>query len=265
MRTGALLLAALCFGVGQSALAGAGADGRFEARSSRHFRLLQDVAIDHYTGPSGTRAFERQLLEVLEHAYRELGNSLELRPRSKVVVTVWDPQVFDSRLGPRFRFRVAGFFDGTIHVRGGTLVDARMVRTLEHEYVHAALDQLAPGVFPGWLNEGIAELFEARAVGKRALSPPERAHLAAAAREGRWIPLSSLVAPSFAHLSGAAVELAYLESYALLEYLVQRDDMERLRDLCRRVARTRDPELALVRVYRANLGELEAELLGQLR
>ena len=74
--------------------------------------------------------------------------------------------------------------DGVIHVRGHTRVDERLVRTLHHEYTHAALHDAAAGLFPAWLNEGLAEFFEALAVGKRHLSPGEHAALAGARRSG---------------------------------------------------------------------------------
>ena len=45
--------------------------------------------------------------------------------------------------------------------------------------MHAAFDAEAPSLeLPAWLNEGVAEWFEARAVGQRRIGPRQRAILA---------------------------------------------------------------------------------------
>ena len=65
-----------------------GADGRFNQRVSSHFTLLQDVDIDRYSGPRGSREFEVRVLEILEEAYDAVGDDLSLRPRRKIAVFV---------------------------------------------------------------------------------------------------------------------------------------------------------------------------------
>ncbi len=82
-----------------SAPAGAidrGADGEFGHRSSAHFELYQDVAIDRAGGFRGTRHFEQQILTELESAYDQLDDYLGLRPRRKIEVVIYDPRVFDQ-------------------------------------------------------------------------------------------------------------------------------------------------------------------------
>ena len=54
-------------------------------------------------------------------------------------------------LGGIFGFRAAGFFDGSVHVRGVPRIDERLVRTLHHEYTHAALHSVSADAFPAWL------------------------------------------------------------------------------------------------------------------
>jgi hypothetical protein len=254
----------LAVGSGGTRCLAAGADGKFDERSSSHFRLLQDVAIDGYSGRRGSRAFERGVLEVLESAYRQLGDAIGIRPRSRITVILYDDAVFEQAFGRRFGFRAAGFFDGSIHVRSGTVVDRNVLRTLHHEYTHAALHQAAADLFPAWLNEGLAEYFEARAAGKRHLSAPEDSALRGAAREGSWISLQHLGTRSFSHLGGKSASLAYLESYAVVEHLVRRHGMRKLRDFCRQLVKTRSVSRALDRTYRTSLSKLEGALLAEL-
>lgn len=242
-----------------------GADGRFEKRESSHFVLYQDVDIDESGGLRGSRRFEQQLLADLEAAYARLDDLLGLRPRGPIQVVVYDPGVFDQAYAPLFRFRAAGFYSGVIRVRGDTLLTVQLSRVLHHELVHAALDAAAPSlVLPGWFNEGIAEWFDARSVGKRHLGPGELDYLVRADQHGGLLPLATLSAPSFGGLSGPAASLAYLQSYGMIEYLARRHGERSLAELCAEVVRSRDLERSLRKTYRMGTGDLEARFLAEL-
>ena len=258
----------LCIALGGAVFApstrAAGPDGKFDERGSSHFRLLQDVGFERYSGPAGARAFERAVLEVLEDAYRQVGDAIGVRPRARVRVVIYDSASFDERFGGIFGFRAAGFFDGSVHVRGAARLDERLLRTLHHEYAHAALHSVSADAFPAWLNEGLAEYFEALALGKRHLTHGEHAYLSGAVAQGGWIPLSALGTRSFGHLGGDSASLAYLQSYATVEHLVRRHGMRKLRDLCQHLARSRNVGRALDRTYRMDLADLEEALLKEL-
>lgn len=242
-----------------------GADGKWSTRRSSHFELFQDVALERYSGPAGSRAFEVAVLASLESAHERVREGIGVEPRGRVRVFVYDPAVFDASFSERFGFRAAGFWDGAIHVRGGTQVDARLVSTLAHEYTHASLASLAPSeVWPAWLNEGLAELFERETLGQTGPSAYEYAELRAAAANGRWLPLAELGGRSFAGLDEPSARLAYLESYACLEQALRRYGRERVERLVEELAKTRMVERALQRALRIDLDELEAQLLGEL-
>lgn len=243
-----------------------GADGKWSSRRSSHFELHQDVALDRYSGPAGSRAFEVAVLATLESAHDRVREGIGIDPRVRVQVFVYDPGVFDASFSERFGFRAAGFWDGAIHLRGGTQLDARLVGTLVHEYTHAALATLAPvAVWPAWLNEGLAELFEREALGQTQPSAQELAELQAAAARGGWLSLASLSGPSFAGLDESSARLAYLESYACVEQMLHRYGRERVERLVEELAKTRLLERALQRALRIDLAELENQLIAQLR
>jgi hypothetical protein len=239
-----------------------GADGVFSERKSLHFVLLQDVDIDQRTGVRGSRRFESDLLEVLEAAHDRVGKLLGVRPRGPIRVVVYDDADFERRFGRHFRFRAAGFFDGAIHVRAATEIEPRLVRTLHHEYVHAAFGYISPGWhMPGWVNEGVAEYVENLSVGKRHLSSGERRVLVDRARDGDVVPLAALNGPGFARLSPEEAAVAYLQSYATVEYLVRKRGGDReLRRFCDRLLGSRDLERALRKVYGLDLEGLDREL-----
>ncbi len=260
-----IVVIVVALGPVHAASAGRGADGEYEQRSSSHFTLYQDVDIDRTSGFYGSRRFERQVLEVLENALRNLEGAIGLRPRDKIIVTVHDPGLFDERFQGIFRFPAAGFYGGTIHVRGDTAVSDRLVRVLHHELVHAAFDQALPGTpLPAWFNEGVAEWFEARSMGQHKLADWQQRALSNTARSGGLFTLDELSTAALGHLGPRAAQLAYLQSYGFIDYLVRERGELRLRDLCRRVSRTGDLADTLRRIYRGELPRLEAGFLEAL-
>jgi hypothetical protein len=76
--------------------------------------------------------------------------------------------------------------------------------------------------------------------------------------------LDAFGAPSFSRMSAAAARLAYLQSYAFIEYLERRHGERSLRDLCRELVRTGDLPRTLRRVFRADLASLEAGFFADL-
>jgi hypothetical protein len=244
----------------------AAADGKWSERKSSHFQLFESVGFARYSGPDGSREFERAVLATLEDAHQRVRDEIKVEPRSRVRVYVYEPSVFDASYSSLFGFRAAGFWDGAIHVRGGQSLDARLVSTLHHEYLHAALESVAPrDLWPAWLNEGLAELFERRALGKTLLDANEDARLRDAVASGAWIPLSDLCGPSLAGLSQAPAELAYLESYAAVEMIFRRAGRERAQSLVRELGRTHTLDRALQSSLRVTLAGLEAQLISEFR
>jgi hypothetical protein len=242
-----------------------GADGTFDQRKSAHFNLYQDVDIDETGGFHGSRRFEQEVLDELERAFDRLDRLLDLRPGRRIDVVVYDPAVFDRQFNGRFRFQAAGFYHGVIRVRGDTRLTVELSRVLHHELVHAALDAAAPSlIFPGWVNEGGAEWFEARALGKRGLSSAERAALARVAEGGALLTLESLNTQSFAGMGAERARIAYLQSYALIDYLVRSYGERKLSNFYAELMRSRNLERALDRVYRLDSRSLEARYLAEL-
>lgn len=243
-----------------------GADGRYDERRSSHFILLQDVDLDRRSGWRGSRRFELELLETLESAHDELGARLGLELVRPVRVVVHDPRVFDQQFGSLFRFPAAGFYGGSIQVRGDVQVSWMLERTLRHELVHAALDQASGSLLlPAWMNEGMAEWFEQRSLGKRQPSPAEYARLRRAAASGTLPGLDRLSVVGFGALPPEQANLAYLESYALVVLLVRERGEDRFARFVRDVIRLRSVDASLRRHYRRDAGELEQALRGELR
>lgn len=259
---GALL--AVLFGPA-AALAGRGADGEFEKRTSSHFVLWQDVAIDQTGGLRGSRRFEQEVLDELERSYDQLDAFLGLRPEGRLEVVIYDAGVFDGSFANRFSFRPAGFYNGSIHVRASDRLTTQLARVLRHELVHAAFHATAPSLtLPAWFNEGVAEWFEARALSKRRLSGPELDALMRANSQGALFGIEQLSNRSFAGKGQNAATLAYLQSYGMIEYLARRHGDRSVRELCERVVRSRDLERSMQRTFRFGVRDLEARFVAEL-
>ena len=244
---------------------GRGADGKFEKRESSHFVLFQDVDIDESGGLRGSRRFEQDLLSTLEKGYERLDQLLGLRPPRKIQVVVYDPQIFDEQFAWRFRFPAAGFYQGVIRIRGDNRLSWQLSRVLHHELVHAALDAATPSlIHPGWFNEGVAEWFEARSHGKRGLDPWEYGALARARDAGDFYSLAALSSPSFGRMPTAGARLAYLQSYAFIDYLARRYGERSLREFCRELVRTGNFDRSLRKIYGNHLAGLEAGFVDYL-
>jgi hypothetical protein len=243
-----------------------GADGRYDERRSSHFVLLQDVDLDRRSGRGGSRRFELDVLAVLESAHHDLDARLGLELVRPVQVVVHDPGVFDARFASLFRFPAGGFYGGSIQVRGDAQVTWVLERTLRHELLHAALDQTSRSlVLPGWINEGTAEWFEQRGLGKRQPTPAEYAALRQAAASGALPSVAQLSVGAFGHLPPDRAGLAYLESYALVVLLVRERGEDRYARFLRDVIRLRNVDAALRRHYRMDSEDLEEALRGKLR
>jgi hypothetical protein len=242
-----------------------GADGRFAERRSSHFVLRQDVDLDDYHGRGGSLAFEREVLAVLESGYDGLDRWLGVRPPRALSVHVWDPALFDARFAGLFAFPAAGFYGGTIHVRGGQAVTASLRRTLLHELVHATLDAVAPSLLlPAWLNEGLAEWFEARASGSGRLSRGGWSALSGAARAGALPSLAALSAPTLARLDGRSAALAYLYAHGMVDHVARRKGDDAVRRLVEELVRTRDLARSFRRVAKASPAEIDAAFRREL-
>ncbi len=236
----------------------AGADGNFEKRTSSHFVLFQDVDIDRTSGFRGSRRFEQQVLEALERAYDQLDTMTGLRPERPITVAIYDPAIFDARFAGLFRFPAAGFYGDSIHIRGDTVVSDRLVSVLHHELVHAALGERAPShAIPAWFNEGLAEWFEARALGKRGLSPGQFEALSRVASQGGLFSLGQLSRPSLGYMGPDSARIAYLQSYAFFDFLARRHGERKIREVISAYLRTGNLDRSFKRTYRDELDKLQ--------
>ena len=90
-------------------------------------------------------------------------------------------------------------------------------------------------------------------------------HVAWAFQRGQLFTLWDLSGASFQHLGAEPAQLAYLQSYAFIEYLTRHHGERSLRELCATLLRKRDLARAVKQTYRIELEDLEQRFASEYR
>jgi tetratricopeptide (TPR) repeat protein len=194
-------------------------EARLTSRGSAHFTVKFDGEADQVTWTA--------VLEILEEAYREIGQKFGHFPSKTIVVVLHTKSTFQSATGSPVW--ADGLFDpvlGRIQVPAQDALADRtwLTRVLRHEFVHALLhDQLglSGNTVPTWLNEGLAmELSGDRWSDLDQIMKQEFTLIPLPALEGAW-----------GGLSNDAASVAYLEAHSAVHYLIDRFGMSRVQEL----------------------------------
>jgi tetratricopeptide (TPR) repeat protein len=194
-------------------------EDKLASRSSVHFIVKFDGSEDQATWTT--------VLDILEEAYRDIGQKFNHFPAKPITVTLLTKTGFQTETGsPTW---ADGLFDpvlGRIQIpTQGALTDRTWLRrVLRHEFVHALLhDQLGAnsGSIPTWLNEGLALQLSGD-------SWQELDHKL----EGdvQLLPLTALEG-SWERLSPDAAAVAYLEASSATHYLLDRFGTHKMHDM----------------------------------
>ena len=186
------------------------AESRMTSRTSEHFMVKFDGAEDHGAWTT--------VLDILEDAYREIGQKFGHFPSKPIVVVLHTRDSFQGATGsPAW---ADGLYDPTLGriqlpTQGATTDTKWLTSVLRHEYVHALLhDRLGTGSgsLPTWLNEGLAM----QLAGDPWPDLDEALH-----GDVTVIPLTYLEGP-WSALPADAARLAYLEANSATHYLIER-------------------------------------------
>ena len=199
------------------------AQSSFQKEATRHFTVKFEGYEEHDVA--------RSIINLLEQAYREIGQAFSVFPRAPITVILYSERQFrDVTLSPSWS---AGLFDGKIRlpVAGSHKDPTLLKKVIYHEYVHAVIYNISEGAIPTWLNEGIALNLEGTSTNRR------KDYLISHMRKGgRLIPLRDLHG-SFMGLSDAPAKLAYSESYWATAFLINRYGLYRIKELLVRLSK----------------------------
>ena len=152
----------------------------------------------------------------LREAYRGIGKYFNYYPPHKIPVIFYSKDDFQKlRQTPEW---IKGIYDGKIRLPAQKehLLTPEFKKIIWHEYTHAVVFYLTLGRCPVWFNEGLAVYEESKVV------KPDLTVLQAAVREKNLIPLSKLDSVFSVSKNPLKLNLAYLEAYTFIEYLLNR-------------------------------------------
>ncbi|GEM_PF-6005423 len=161
--------------------------------------------------PSTLSHSTRRFLCILAgRALSEAAAATGLPSRGRVEVVFSTPEELKRAGGPSW---AGGLFkDGVVRVVYSPGVRESLASTLRHEFGHALLSALAPGL-PGWLQEGVAQVAEKK--------DPALALAFLRSLPGTLLPGSALETGFTWMQDSRLAGAAYAESYLLVLYLFQ--------------------------------------------
>jgi len=196
----------------------------------------------------------REILQLLERAYEEVGYNLNHFPRQEVEVVIYSDADFQRIMG------LPGWVHGAFDERGGRIrIPVRGIKEatdlrglLYHEYTHVVVREVTGGRIPTWLNEGLAQI-EQRTPMDGAVESVRQL-----AARGKLPSLQNLKDP-FVGLTGPEASVVYAVSYAATKYLVERWGLWDIQRLLRRLGEGVSFDVALKETTRLTLADFERE------
>lgn len=159
---------------------------------------------------------EYMLRQILKDARRDVGRDYRYYPNRKIPVIIYKEEDFDFiHQSPEW---VAAVYDGKIRVpiSNNKFEPKKFIHLIWHEYSHALVFDLSGGKCPIWFNEGLAMYQESKKTGLN-MNPFIRAY-----EKNRLIPIKELNTVFANHKSQEQLFLAYIESYSIVSYFLDR-------------------------------------------
>ena len=222
------------------------AESSFAEQVSSHFNF-------HFEGGATPPAFRAQLVRTLEGHYDELARVFGASPRQNISVSLYSEEAFfDVTRAPDW---TAAQNDGKLRipVEGLTSVTPELSRVLKHELAHSFISEMTRNRCPVWLHEGIAQYVEGESL------RPAGSALSAVYAANRQVPMQALEG-SFFGLDGRQATIAYTESLAAVDYIVNTYGMSDVVRILRRLGDGASTDEALRGSIHSSYSSLDSEI-----
>ena len=191
------------------------------------------------------------ICRLIYRTYSELGEMLGYYPASPVSISISNTnrRAASQRSMPRW---ASGCYDGGIRLAycaAGEPVLSILYALLRHEWVHLLVHHLAHGHCPVWLDEGLAQSIA------RPMFQSERLDLQQSVQTERLLPFVVLNKP-FNQLPAKYRKLAYIQSTAVAEFLIQQFGFPKIRKLLHQLGNGTPIEIAIEQVFGCSLAEI---------
>jgi len=207
----------------------------------------------------------KPICHLLENVYLELGRDFDCYPARKIEVFVLysSNQILKSGddsvniATSKMPQWAAGIYNAgiTLLSRSQKRVNLSLFYVvLRHEYTHLLVDRLTKGRCPAWLAEGLAELKA------RCFLDTEWQMLRRVISTGNGIPLKQLER-NFNRFDRTEARLAYIESRAVVEFMVDNYGMEKIKRLLYYLGTGKSFNKSLISTLGVGYKELESQWL----
>ncbi len=229
----------------------ANAEASFGEQESGHFTM-------RYEGGKAPAALRAAIMQTLERHYDDLVREFGISPRQNITVSLYTEQAyFDVTRAPAWS---AAQNDGKLRIpiEGLDGVNSELSRVLKHELSHSFIAQITKNRCPTWLNEGIAQVLEPSS------AAPFGAPLARMFAHDAEVPLNMLEG-SFGGFDDRTAMIAYGESLAAVEYIVQTYGMSDVVRLLQRIGEGSSTESALRSVVHSGYASFQTDIGNYLK
>ncbi len=191
------------------------------------------------------------IYQLIHRTYAEVGEMLGCYPTEAVSISLINTNgsAASQHALPKW---ASGCYDGSIRVAycaDGEPVLSILYALIRHEWVHLLIHHLVQERCPAWLNEGLAQSIA------RPMFPSERLYLQQAARKGHLLSFLGLSKP-FSHFPTKQRKLAYIQSAAIVEFLIQQFGFPLIRQLLHRLGNGIPAESAIEQTFKCSFIEI---------
>ncbi|MBI4115422.1 MAG: M48 family metalloprotease, partial [Candidatus Omnitrophica bacterium] len=194
-----------------------------------------------------------ELRELLRTTYRSVGQDFGYFFKHKVAVLLYDEKEFRNLSGaPHWS---SGLYDGKVRLPAYKkgFADKEIQKIVQHEVTHAFVVEISRARCPAWLNEGLAVYEEAK------IEPRDPRVFKAAVRTNTLLPLPSLFSQEQIQGLNDPLEVAlfYDQAYQVVNYIVGRYGMFRVKQMLETYAQGKDTHDVIQEVLKISPLELE--------
>ena len=195
------------------------------------------------------------ICQLIHRTYQELGDMLGYYPLSPVPISITNTNGTERsrRSLPNW---ASGCYDGSydgsiqlVYCAVSEPVLGILYALLRHEWVHLLIHHLTNGQCPIWLDEGLAQSTA------RPMFQFERRNLQHALQTKRLLPFTALNEP-FSKLPAKYRMLAYIQSTAIVEYLIQQFGLPKIREILQQLGNDTPIETAIEQTFGLTLQEI---------
>lgn len=217
---------------------------------STYFKLFYDEEALHLD-------LDCSLIMLLERERGRVCADLNHFPRVRITVIIYRPDDFNAVTDSEGW--VGGLFDRKIRIplTASNRHTDTIAQVVRHEYTHVVVYELAPGC-PAWINEGLASYEQyPHGTGKERI----KAWLARGGKVAPFekVPLSFMSAPD-----PSAIRGYYIQSHSMMEFLIDRYGLGKIRLLLRELNKKGDWTAAFRRAFSRSFETTEQDWLDSL-